>query len=71
MCYRDVHAHDVSQVLDQYGVCVRAGHHCCKPLMEALGVPATARASLYIYNDESDIDRLADGLAAVDELFGV
>jgi len=71
MCYRDIHAHDVSQVLDQYGVCVRAGHHCCKPLMEVLGVAATARASLYIYNDESDIDRLADGLAAVDELFGV
>ena len=71
MCYRDVHAHDVSQVLDQYGVCVRAGHHCCKPLMEVLGVAATARASLYIYNDESDIDRLADGLVAVDELFGV
>ena len=71
MCYRDVHPHDVSQVLDQYGVCVRAGHHCCKPLMEVLGGAATARASLYIYNDESDIDRLADGLAAVDELFGV
>ena len=71
MCYRDVHPHDVSQVLDEYGVCVRAGHHCCKPLMEVLGVAATARASLYIYNDESDIDRLADGLAAVDELFGV
>ena len=71
MCYRDVHPHDVSQVLDQYGVCVRAGHHCCKPLMEVLGVNATARASLYIYNDESDIDRLADALAAVDELFGV
>ena len=71
MCYHDVHPHDVSQVLDQYGVCVRAGHHCCKPLMEVLGVAATARASLYIYNDESDIDRLADGLAAVDELFGV
>ena len=71
MCYRDVHPHDVSQVLDQYGVCVRAGHHCCKPLMEVLGVAATARASLYIYNDESDIDRLADGLAAVDKLFGV
>ena len=71
MCYRDVHPHDVSQVLDQYGVCVRAGHHCCKPLMDVLGVAATARASLYIYNDESDIDRLADGLAAVDELFGV
>ncbi|MEE2767788.1 MAG: SufS family cysteine desulfurase [Actinomycetota bacterium] len=71
MCYRDVHPHDISQVLDQYGVCVRAGHHCCKPLMQVLGVNATARASLYIYNDESDIDRLADALAAVDELFGV
>ena len=71
MCYRAVHPPDVSQVLAQYGVCVRAGHHCCKPLMEVLGVAATARASLYIYNDESDIDRLADGLAAVDELFGV
>ena len=71
MCYRDVHPHDVSQVLDQYGVCVRAGHHCCKPLMQVLGVNATARASLYISNDESDIDRLADALAAVDDIFGV
>ncbi len=61
--YRDVHPHDLSQVLDERGVCVRAGHHCAKPLMRRLGVGATARASLYVYNDESDIDALADALA--------
>lgn len=69
LAYRDVHPHDVSQVLDQHGVCVRAGHHCAKPLMRELGVAATARASLYIYNDESDIDTLADALAEAGELF--
>ena len=52
--YRDVHPHDIAQVLDQYGVCVRAGHHCAKPLMRRLGVKATARASFGLYNDESD-----------------
>lgn len=57
-----VHPHDISQVLDQHGVCVRAGHHCAKPLMRRLGVPATARASVYLYNDRSDIDVLADAL---------
>jgi cysteine desulfurase/selenocysteine lyase len=67
--YRDVHPHDLSQVLDERGVCVRAGHHCAKPLMRRLGVGATARASLYIYNDESDIDALADALAAAGEFF--
>ena len=69
MCYRDVHPHDISQILDQNGVCVRAGHHCCKPLMSVLGVPATARASLYLYNDRSDIDNLANALATVDKFF--
>ncbi len=59
---RDVHPHDVSQVLDQYGVCVRAGHHCAKPLMRCLGVAATARASFGLYNDRSDVDTLADAL---------
>ena len=54
--YRDLHPHDLSQVLDQYGVCVRAGHHCAKPLMRRLGVNATARASFALYNDESDVD---------------
>ncbi len=67
--YRDVHPHDVSQVLDQQGVCVRAGHHCAKPLMRRLGVGATARASLYLYNDESDVDALADALDSTGRFF--
>jgi cysteine desulfurase/selenocysteine lyase len=67
--FGDVHPHDVSQVLDQEGVCVRAGHHCAKPLMRKLGVGATARASLYVYNDEADVDALADALEATDRFF--
>ena len=67
--YRDVHPHDLSQVLDQRGICVRAGHHCAKPLMRELGVGATARASLYVYNDQADIDALAESLAPAGELF--
>jgi cysteine desulfurase / selenocysteine lyase len=67
--YKDIHPHDLSQVLDQAGVCVRAGHHCAKPLMRRLGVGATARASLYVYNDEADVDALADALADADRLF--
>jgi cysteine desulfurase/selenocysteine lyase len=64
-----VHPHDVSQVLDQTNVCVRAGHHCAKPLMRQLGVGATARASFYLYNDEADADALADGLIAATDFF--
>ncbi|MGH9302700.1 MAG: aminotransferase class V-fold PLP-dependent enzyme, partial [Acidimicrobiales bacterium] len=67
--YRDVHPHDISQVLDEAGVCVRAGHHCAKPLMRHLGLGATARASWYVYNDKADIDALADALGGVDKLF--
>ena len=67
--FRDLHPHDISQVLDQHAVCVRAGHHCAKPLMKILGVGATARASVYVYNDESDIDALADALDAAGEFF--
>ena len=67
----DVHAHDVSQVLDQHAVCVRPGHHCAKPLMRHLGVNATARASLYIYNDTDDIDALADALIAARDFFTI
>ena len=70
LAYRDIHPHDLAQVLDQMGVCVRAGHHCAKPLMRRLGVNATARASLYLYNDESDVDTLADALAEAGSLFG-
>jgi cysteine desulfurase/selenocysteine lyase len=66
----DVHAHDVAQVLDQFGVCVRPGHHCAKPLMRRLGVPATARASIGVFNDEDDIDVLIEGLEEVGRLFG-
>jgi cysteine desulfurase / selenocysteine lyase len=69
LSFQDVHPHDVSQVLDQHGVCVRAGHHCAKPLMRLLGVPATARASIYLYNDEADIDALADALEDAAEFF--
>ncbi len=69
--YRDVHPHDISQVLDERGVCVRAGHHCAKPLMRVLGVGATARASLYVYNDEADIDAFADALDAAGEFFAL
>jgi cysteine desulfurase / selenocysteine lyase len=68
--YRDVHPHDLAQVLDQSGVCVRAGHHCAKPLMRHLGVTATARASLYVYNDAADVDALADAVAEAGTLFG-
>ena len=64
-----VHPHDISQVLDQHGVCVRPGHHCAKPLMRVLGVGATARASLYLYNDESDVDALADALCDASTFF--
>jgi cysteine desulfurase/selenocysteine lyase len=65
-----VHPHDVSQVLDTEGVAVRAGHHCTQPLHAALDIPATARASCYIYNDTQDVDRLVSGLLKVKHLFG-
>jgi len=67
--YGDVHPHDLSQVLDSTGVCIRAGHHCARPLMRRLGVPATSRASFYIYNDEADVQALSDGLVAAADLF--
>jgi cysteine desulfurase / selenocysteine lyase len=69
--FRDIHPHDISQVLDERNVCVRAGHHCAKPLMRLLGVNATARASVYLYNDRSDIDALADALDGASDIFGV
>jgi cysteine desulfurase/selenocysteine lyase len=66
----DVHPHDVAQVLDQSAVCVRAGHHCAKPLMRRLGVNAAARASFYVYSDETDVDELVDALEQAATLFG-
>jgi cysteine desulfurase/selenocysteine lyase len=68
--FRDIHPHDVSQVLDQQNVCIRAGHHCAKPLMRLLNATATARASFYIYNDTSDADALADALGGASDIFG-
>jgi cysteine desulfurase / selenocysteine lyase len=70
LAYRDVHAHDLAQVLDQFGVCVRPGHHCAKPLMRKLGVSATARASLSLFSDEHDIEVLIEGLVEAGRLFG-
>ena len=64
-----VHPHDVSEILDRHGVAVRAGHHCAQPLMERLGVPATTRASLAVYNTRGEIDRLVEGLADAREIF--
>jgi cysteine desulfurase/selenocysteine lyase len=69
--YQDLHPHDLTQVFDQHGVCVRAGHHCAKVLMRELGVAATARASLYVYNDEADVDALGDAIAAAASFFGL
>jgi cysteine desulfurase/selenocysteine lyase len=69
--FRDLHPHDVSQVLDQANVYVRAGHHCAKPLMRVLGVTATCRASFYLYNDTPDVDALADALDGATDIFGL
>lgn len=64
-----IHPHDVSTVLDSEGIAIRAGHHCAQPLMRLLNVPATARASFYLYNTESDIDALVSALATAKEFF--
>ncbi len=65
----EVHPHDLAQVMDEHAVCVRPGHHCAKPLMKVLGCGATARASLYVYNDTDDVDALADALAHAADFF--
>jgi cysteine desulfurase/selenocysteine lyase len=64
------HPHDIGQILDDEGIAIRAGHHCAQPLMERLGVPATARASLALYNTRQDLDALGDALQKVKEVFG-
>jgi cysteine desulfurase/selenocysteine lyase len=64
-----IHPHDLSTVLDQDGVCIRAGQHCAQPLMRRLGVSATARASFYLYNDEADVDALVRGVERAKEVF--
>jgi cysteine desulfurase/selenocysteine lyase len=66
----DVHPHDVGQVLDSHGVAVRAGHHCAQPVMAALEVPATVRASFYLYNTAAEIDSLARAVEEANRFFG-
>jgi cysteine desulfurase / selenocysteine lyase len=66
-----IHPHDVAELADRGGVCIRAGHHCAQPLMRCLGVGATARASVGVYNDAADIDALVDALHAGREIFGL
>ena len=68
--YGDVHPHDLSTILDQRGIAIRAGHHCNQPLMDHFGISATARASFYFYNSPQEIDALCDGLALAAEVFG-
>jgi cysteine desulfurase/selenocysteine lyase len=65
-----VHPHDVAQILDQDGIAVRAGHHCAQPLHERFGLPATSRASFYLYNTREEVDLLINGIYKVKELFG-
>jgi len=68
--YRDIHPHDLAQVLDQDGVCVRPGHHCAQILMRRLGVPATTRASFYVYNTHDEVDLLVSALEKARKVFG-
>ncbi|HXT14742.1 MAG TPA: cysteine desulfurase [Gemmatimonadaceae bacterium] len=66
----DIHPHDLATILDESGVCVRAGHHCAQPLMRRLHVHATARASFYVYNTDADVDALVAGIQRAREVFG-
>jgi cysteine desulfurase/selenocysteine lyase len=68
--FREVHPHDVAQILDRYGVAVRAGHHCAQPLHERFGIHASTRASFYLYTSRGEVDALVDGLYEVKKLLG-
>ena len=65
-----IHPHDVGQVLDAHGIAVRVGHHCARPVCDRFGVPATTRASFYLYTTTAEIDALVEGLHAVRAFFG-
>jgi cysteine desulfurase/selenocysteine lyase len=65
-----IHPHDVAQILDRDGIAVRAGHHCAQPLHEKFGIPASSRASFYLYNTKDEVDKLVNGIYKVKELFG-
>ena len=66
-----IHPHDLASILDREGIAIRAGHHCAQPLMEHYGVPATARASFYVYNSEEEVDVLVEALGKAQEIFGI
>jgi cysteine desulfurase/selenocysteine lyase len=68
---KDVHPHDIAQILDGQGVAIRAGHHCAMPLHEKFGIPATARASFYLYNTKEEVDKLVEGIYKVKLVFRV
>jgi cysteine desulfurase/selenocysteine lyase len=67
--FKDVHPHDLATILNERGVAIRAGHHCAQLVMRRFGVPATARASFYVYNTKEEVDALIDALAAADDIF--
>ncbi len=69
--YHDVHPHDLATILNEEGVAIRAGHHCAQLVMRRFGVPATARASFYVYNTKDEVDALIDALARADDIFTV
>ena len=66
-----IHPHDIAEIADRSGVCIRAGHHCAQPLMRSLGVSATARASVGVYNDHADVEALLDALLSARAVFGL
>ncbi len=68
--FEGVHPHDVAQILDRDGIAVRAGHHCAQPLHEKFGIPATTRASFYLYSTKSEVDALIEGIYKVKKVFG-
>jgi len=68
--FAGVHPHDVAQILDQDGIAVRAGHHCAQPLHERFGIPATSRASFYLYSTKGEVDKLVEGIYKVKKVFG-
>lgn len=65
----DIHPHDIGTILDRQGIAIRTGHHCAQPLMQRFGIPATARASLAVYNTTSEIDALVAGIHKLKEVF--
>jgi cysteine desulfurase/selenocysteine lyase len=68
--YRGVHPHDLATILNEEGVAIRAGHHCNQLVMRRFGVPATARASFYVYNTKDEVDALVEALAKAGSVFG-